>query len=90
MNRDSLDNHAGNLRVASKRTQIINQNIQCKFFQKNSVTFDNKKKNWRATWVDAEGNNCTKSFSVNHRKYIEQFIPHYVEALIYNISKNKL
>jgi hypothetical protein len=95
INRDRLDNRAENLRIASIRTQLINRNKSCNKTSDTSGVFYSEKSNqWFATWVDDNGNACTKSFyvkkygdtqakqlAINHRKYIEQILPHYIEAL---------
>ncbi len=92
LNRNSLDNRKCNLRIANKRIQIINRNLQ-----KNSTTgrtgvsYDSKKDVFLCQWV-SNGSLCTKRYSVKKypnakqlaseaRLYIERTEPDYTDAL---------
>ncbi len=92
INRDSLDNRRENLRVASKRTQSINRGVRST--NKSGITgvYDNGEK-CIAIWMDENGKQRTKSFSVSiHgddaypkavavREEMVRTLPHYVLAL---------
>jgi len=78
---------------------LLNQNINWGMNSNNKtgitgVWRDNKSGAWVATWNDADGNQCIKSFSSNkygdakakamavaHCQRIIRSLPHYVEAL---------
>jgi len=95
INRNSLDNHKGNLRLVDRRIQTINRG--CQVNNKSGVTgvsFDKKFKRWVAHWQDKDGNQCHKYFSskkygnaiakakaIEHRQRMIQSLPHYIEAL---------
>jgi len=91
---NSLNNRRENLRVASKRTQMINQTVQ-----KNNISgvrgvcYDRRGNRWVATWQDGIDQQKTKHFSVrkhgesqakqmaiNHRRLMEETLPHYILA----------
>jgi len=89
-----LNNSRENLRVASKRTQNINQSLQ----KSNTsgikgVFYDRQGNKWVATWQDGIDQQKTKYFSVrkygepqakqmaiNHRRLMEETLPHYILA----------
>jgi len=91
---NSLNNRRENLRVASKRTQMINKTIH-----KNNnsgvrgVFYDRQRNKWVAIWQDGIDQQKSKSFSVrehgeaqakqmaiNHRRLMEETLPHYILA----------
>jgi hypothetical protein len=94
INRCKTDNRATNLRVVDNRTQIINQerrknnNSGCR-----GVSYHKVKKAWMVKWRDVNGKQCSityseakygdqaKQLAIDHRKYIEATLPHYVAAL---------
>jgi len=68
INRNCLDNHKSNLRLVDWRIQNINQGIKSNNMSGvKGVYFHKKFKSWIATWNDADGNQCSKSF--NLKKY---------------------
>jgi len=89
-----LNNRRENLRVASRRTQMINQTVH-----KNNtsgirgVHYNQTKNTWVATWQDGIDQMKKKSFSarkygeaqakqmaINHIRLIEETLPHYILA----------
>jgi hypothetical protein len=89
-----LNNKRENLRVASRRTQMINKTVQ-----KNNnsgirgVFYDRQRNRWVALWQDRIDQTKTKYFSVrkhgeaqakqmaiNHRNLMEETLPHYILA----------
>jgi len=85
-----LNNRRENLRVASRRTQMINQT-----FHKNSISgirgvcYEQTKNTWVATWqdgIDQQKKKCfsvrkygeaqAKQMAINHRQLIEETLPH--------------
>jgi hypothetical protein len=94
-NQNGLDNRRGNLRPANERTQHINrrEDSRNKIRVITGVYSVKNGSQYRAGWVDNDGNYRTKSFAVpihkedalnkanEHRKYMERTIPHYKMAL---------
>jgi len=95
ISRNSLDKHQANLRLVDKTTQSINQGMKSN--NKSSVTgvlYDKRGDNWVATWKDADGYRCCKSYNskkygndvartraIEHWAWMIWSLPHYVEAL---------
>jgi len=89
-----LNNRRENLRVASRRTQLINKTVH-----KNNksgikgVHYEQKENNWVASWQDGIDQKKSKYFSVrkygqeqakemaiNHRRLMTETLPHYILA----------
>jgi len=66
INRNSLDNRRSNLRIATRQTQMINQNPRLMAIQP-GVTSDKTK--WISTWLDEKGIRKTATFSINKYGY---------------------
>jgi len=89
------DNCRANLCLVDWRAQSINQGV--KSTNKSGVTgvsYYKRSKSWVAEWIDAESNNCSKSYSskkysndvakamaIEYCQRMIRLLPHYVEAL---------
>jgi len=97
INRNSLDNRKVNLRLVNRSIQIINQGMRDDNTSGvKGVSFNKKYKSWVATWRDADGGRCHKSFgskkygndvakakakAIEYRQRMMRELPHYREAL---------
>lgn len=93
INRNGLDNRKNNLRIVNKAIQTINQQISTRNKSgARGIALNNG--NYTATWVSADGNNKTKSFSIKrygneeakqlaieYRQQMINVLPNYHEAL---------